>query len=204
MGELLWSPFDLQQEMTTEQLDYFKDMVQYDDEGDMLGFKRYEYLGQMVERVLDGKNKLRPQKHLVDKYNYGIKKKKNMQKNSKAKRELRIVDSNSADDEGRTMYGTITEDLVSATRENIFNSTEVVDDIDSIMTNITHYNNIKLEFQMLEGVDLDLLLVRALEEVPQAVLTLKRLVQKHRYLSPIIEDVLKARSLGYDVLPNLE
>lgn len=203
---MAWNPFAFKEEMEQKDLEYFTNILEYDEEGYFLGYRRFEYLSEIVDRVMDKeKPELEKRDNLLSKYNYGIKRNVEKQKNSDAKKILTMTNSPIDDSEGRTPYGTINENLVVVKDDDsIFETTSTVDTLDDVMTSLENYRNIKGIFEKQEGVDLDTVIVRALEEIPQAVVKLRQLVAKYPFLGRIIEDVLKARQWGQDVLPKLD
>ena len=206
MVKMAWNPFAFKEEMEQRDLEYFTNILEYDEEGYFLGYRRFEYLSEIVDRVMN-KEKVELDKtdNILAKYNYGIKRNVEKQKNSDAKKLLAMTNTPIDDSEGRTPYGTINENLVVVKDEDsIFETTNTVDTLDDVMTSLENYRKVKEVFQMQEGVDLDTVIVRALEEIPQAVAKLRQLVGKYPFLGNIIEDVLKARQWGQDVLPKLD
>jgi hypothetical protein len=166
-------------------------------------------MSEIVDRVLNPrKEPLQKTENLLERYSYGIKKNKKRQKNARARKVLNIVSDDRVDDgdkKTKAMYGTINEDYLSSLNDNnVFATSETVVELESMRYSLSKYKELKAEFERVEGVDLDTLLVRSLEGVPQAVDTLRKLVEKYTFLGEVIEDILTAREWGHDVLPTLD
>lgn len=199
---LLPSPFNFTDRWDEDKLEYFTSIVNMNEYGDFEGYKKLDYISDYVERVLDpDKDPLDKSDDIMEKYIGGIKRNKKRQKNAKVKKELNIVQQSEDDDswEGRK-YGTIFDNAIVLDND----IADTVERSDTIKYSLERYEDLKEEFKREEGVDLDTVIVRALEGVPKAVSTLADLVERYKFLGGIVEDVLTARENGYDILPVLD
>lgn len=206
--ELLPTPFDFDDALSDEELDIFTECIVFDEYGDFSNIRNFDYLSETVDKVLNPKGeKLEKSDNFLAKYTAGIKKNKERRKNSKVKNELSLVTLDKDDDsQSSYAYGTVDENKIamSGGLESTLATAEFVDDWDAILYSLSMYEEVKPEFERIEGVDLDTLLVRALEGVPKAVSVVRRLVEKYKFLSKIIEDIMTARKHGHNVLPDLD
>jgi len=194
---LLPGPFDFQDELTDEQLNPFQDFIIYNEYGEFEGFKKLDYISEVVDQVL----KKPLQEGELERYIGGIKKNKKRQKNSKVKKQLHMVQTTGDASDRKTMYGTISEDLVKFNDGRVmFETAETVDKEHEVQDSIDKFYKLVPEFKRIEGVDLELVITRALEGVPKAVETLVHLTTKYPFLKGIIEDLMHARENGYEHL----
>lgn len=187
--------------LTDQNLDVFTELIMYDDFGDFDGYQKVEYLSEIVDKVL--KEDLDQQSESVlNRYSFGIKRNKRLQKNSEAGKLLSVT-NNAMDDGTPSEYGTINENLVNKNmveETSLFVTTDDLDEIDAVKRSLKNYQRVKIEFLRLEGFDLDMLLKRSLEGVPNAITSVQKLTKKYPFLGNIIEDILKAKEWGYDIL----
>ncbi|PHE64149.1 hypothetical protein COF68_04690 [Bacillus toyonensis] len=213
--DILRGPFEFDNSLTYESTEVYVNHVVKREEGNVEALKKLD-LGKITENLdtLDKDVDLR-------KYNYGIKRNTTNRVNSKVKKEVGIVGGMTEDEKDRTLsYSTVNENLVIPTIDiyEDFRS-DSIDDIDSNEYYIRVFQDYIKAFQRLEFVDLELLVVRALDGMPKAVNSLRELVEKYEQdeiaqesledlvvhyepFKEVIENVILAKTKGYTVLDN--